>query len=176
MRGAPIAVLAASAFAAPAAAATWHSYSAFNGNAPVEGGSGRHSARLTSIVLPDAFHVRKHPTRLTFGPTGACRATGVIAPVLVHSDATTAADVLREQVSGGTTYGSGTRGDAVYRIAKFPGGSLRAAYVRRTSLAQTWIVVRATTTPHATCHIGGVRESLGFPLTDAYGTIRASGF
>ena len=48
--------------------------------------------------------------------------------------------------------------------------------MRSTRIAQTWIVVQATTTPHGTCHIGGIRESLGFPLSDAFGTIRASGY
>ena len=48
--------------------------------------------------------------------------------------------------------------------------------MRSTRIAQTWIVVQATTTPHGTCHIGGIRESLGYPLSDAFGTIRASGY
>ena len=62
-----------------------------------EGGSGTHSARLTSIVLPDSFKVRKsspRATRLTFGRVGSCKSTGVIAPKLVLSTATTAAAVL----------------------------------------------------------------------------------
>jgi hypothetical protein len=171
-----LSALAMGALAVPAAAATWHSYSIYNGNAAVEGGSGTHSARLTSIVLPDSFKVRKRATRLTFGPTGSCRSTGVILPKLVHSTATRSGDVLRELLSGGTSYGLGTRGDATYRVAKFPGGGLKAIYVRPTRMAATWIVVQATTTPHGTCHIGGIRESLGFPLSDAFATIRASGY
>lgn len=89
---------------------------------------------------------------------------------------TAAAGVLDEQLTGGTTYGAGSRGDAVYRVAKFSGGALKAVYVRKTRIARTWIVVQATTTPHGTCHIGGVRESLGYPLAEAFGTIRASGY
>jgi hypothetical protein len=168
--------LATTAVAAPAAASSWHSWSIYNGNAPVEGGTGAHSARLTSIVLPDSFKVRKHATKLTFGRIGSCKSTGVIAPKLVFSTKTTAAGVLGEQLVGGTTYGEGTRGDAVYRVAKFSGGSLKGIYVRATRIAQTWIVVQANTTPQGTCHIGGIRESLGFPLADAFGTIRASGY
>lgn len=171
--------LATSAVAAPATAAPWRSWSVYNAKAAVEGGTGTHVARLTSIVLPDSFKVRKsspRATRLTFGRVGSCKSTGVIAPKLVASTATTAEGVLAQQLVGGTTYGAGTRGDAVYRVAKFSGGALKAIYVRRTRIAQTWIVVRATTTPHARCHIGGVREALGFPLADAFGTIRASGF
>src|SRR5207244_5282483 len=99
-----------------------------------------------------------------------------LAPALVQSNATTAADVLNEQLVGGTTYGYGSRGTAAYRVAKFSGGAIKAVWVGPTRLAQTWIVVRATTTPHTTCHIGGVRESLGFRLADAYGTIRASSY
>jgi hypothetical protein len=168
--------LATTAVAAPALAASWHSYSIYNGKAAVQGGTGTHAARLTSIVLPDSFKVVKHATKLTFGRIGACKSTGTVAPTLVHSTQTTTAAVLAEQLVGGTTYGSGTRGGAAYRVAKFSGGALKALWVGPTRLSQTWIVVRATTTPHGTCHIGGVRESLGYPLTDAFGTIRASGF
>jgi len=168
--------LAVGALATAAAAATWHTYRLFVQNAPVEGGSGTHSARLTSIVLPDSFHVRKHSTRLTFGPVGTCRSTGVVAPALVQSSGPNAASVLAEQLVGGTTYGYGSRGTAAYRVAKFSGGAIKAVWVGPTRLDQIWIVVRATTRPHATCHIGGVRESLGFPLADAFGTIRASGY
>lgn len=171
--------LATLVVAAPAAAAPWHSWSIYNGKAAVQGGTGTHSARLSSIVLPDSFKVRKsspRATRLTFGRVGSCKSTGVILPKLVHSTATTAAGVLAEQLTGGTTYGAGIRGDAVYRVAKFSGGALKGIYVRKTRIARTWIVVQATTTPHGTCHIGGVRESLGFPLVDAFGTVRASGY
>ena len=168
--------LAALVVAAPAAASPWHSWSIYNGKAAVQGGTGTHSARLSSIVLPDSFKVRKHATKLTFGRVGSCKSTGVIAPKLVHSASTTAAAVLGEQLTGGTTYGAGIRGDAVYRVAKFSGGAIKAVYVRKTRIAQTWIVVQATTTPHGTCHIGGIRESLGYPLADAFGTIRASGY
>jgi hypothetical protein len=176
MRLALLTVLATVALAAPATAAPWHSYRLFVQNAPVEGGTETHSARLTSIVLPDSFKVRKRATRLTFGPIGSCRSTGTIAPALVQSTAATAAEVLAQQLTGGTTYGNGTRGDAVFRVAKFSGGSLKAVYVRRTGLPQIWIVVRATTTPHSSCHTGGVREGLGEPLADAFATIRASGY
>ncbi|HEX4363070.1 MAG TPA: hypothetical protein VHZ75_00855 [Solirubrobacteraceae bacterium] len=170
----------AAAAAAPALAASWHSYSLYNGRAQVEGASGTHSARLTSIVLPDSFKVRKpseRATRLTFGPMGSCRSTGVVLPKLVFSTATSSAAVLAQQLSGGKTYGSGTRAGASYRVAKFTGDKLKGVWVGPTRLPQTWIVVQVTTTPHATeCHIGGVRESLGFPLTDAFGTLRASGY
>jgi hypothetical protein len=171
--------LATTAVAAPATAASWHSWSLYNGNAAVQGGTGAHAARLTSIVLPDSFKVRKQSpraTRLTLGPVSSCKSTGVIAPALVSSTATTSAGVLAEQLTGGTTYGIGTRGGASWRVAKFSGGALKAIWVGKARLPQTWIVVRATTTPHGTCHIGGIRESLGFPLADAFGTIRASGY
>jgi hypothetical protein len=175
-----LAAAAIAVVAAPALAASWHSYSLYNGKAPVEGGSGTHSARLTSIVLPDSFKVRKsseRATRLTFGPMGSCRSTGVIVPKLVLSTATSSAAVLAQQLIGGKTYGSGTRVGASYRVAKFTGDKLKGVWVGPTRLPQTWIVVQATTTPHSTeCHIGGVRESLGFPLTDAFGTLRASGY
>lgn len=164
------------AMTAPAFASPWHSYRIYNGNAPIEGASGTHSARLTSIVLPDSFKVRKRTTRLTFGPIGSCRSTGSITPKLVASTATTSTAVLAERLRGGATYGLGTRGGAAYRVAKFSGGALKAVWVGPTRLPQTWIVVEAITTPHRTCHIGGVRESLGFPLADAFGTIRASGY
>jgi len=168
--------LATTAAAAPAHASPWRSWSLYNGKAAVEGGTGTHSARLTSIVLPESFKVRKRATSLTFGPYASCRSTGVITPKLVASTATTSAAVLAEQLVGGTTYGSGTRSSASYRVAKFQGGALKGIWVGPTRLPQTWIVVQATTTPHGTCHIGGVRESLGFPLADAFGTIRASGY
>ena len=176
MRLSLLTAIATVAIAAPAGAAGWHGYGIYNGNAPVEGGSGTHAARLTSIVLPDSFKVRKQKTRLVFGPVGACRSTGTITPVLVHSTATTSAEVLAQQVQGGTIYGAGTRGGASYRVAKYNGGRLRGAWVGPTRLAQTWIVIRVITTPHRSCHIGGVRESLGYPLTDAFGTTRANGY
>ena len=72
--------------ATPAFASSWHSYSLYNGKAAVEGGSGTHSARLTSIVLPDSFKVRQRATKLTFGRVGSCRSTGVIVPKLVSLD------------------------------------------------------------------------------------------
>ena len=171
-------VLATTALTATAGAATWHSFSVSNLKAKIEGGgSGTHTARLTSMVLPDSFKVKKSGTKLTFGQVGACKSTGTIAPVLVHSTKTSAADVLEDELGpGGTDYGSGTNGDAVYSVRKYSGDKLRAAYVRRANIADTWIIVRTRTTPHASCHTGGVRESLGFPLADAYGTARASGF
>ena len=168
--------LATTAVAAPATAAPWRSWSLYDGKAAVQGGTGAHSARLTSIVLAESFKVRKHATKLTFGPTASCRSTGVISMKLLHSTATTSAAVLAGEVVGGTTYGAGSRGAASYRVAKYRRGALRAAWVGPTRLAQTWIVVQASTTPHRTCHIGGVRESLGIPLADAFGTIRASGY
>jgi hypothetical protein len=174
-----LSTLAMTVVVAPAMASPWHSYRLYNGKAPVEGGSGTHSARLSTIVLPDSFKVRKpseRSTRLTFGPVGSCRSTGVIAPKLVQSTATSTAAVLAQQLSGGTTYGSGTRGGASYRVAKFSGDRLKGVWVGATRIAQTWIVVVATTTPHSSCHTGGVRESLGYPLTDAFGTIRAAGY
>lgn len=162
--------------ATPAFASSWHSYRLYNGNAAVEGGSGTHSARLTSIVLPDSFKVRQRATKLTFGPIGSCRSTGVITPKLVSSTATSSAAVLGQLLTGGKTYGSGTRGSASYRVAKFSKDIIKAFWVGPTRIPQTWIVVQTTTTPHASCHTGGVRESLGYPLTDAYGTLRASGY
>jgi hypothetical protein len=176
MRLPALTLLATLALAAPASAAGWHSYSLYNGTAPVEGGTGTHSVRLTSIVLPDSFKVREHKTSLTFGRVGACKSTGVIRPVLVASDATTPAAVLKEQLVAGTTYGFGTRGTSAYRVAKYSGGTIKAVFVGPTRLPGTWVVVRATTTPHGGCHTGGVRESLGFPLADAFGTIRANGY
>ena len=171
-----ITALATTAVAAPAIASTWHNYQIYNGKAAVEGGSGTHSARLTSIVLPDSWKVKKHATSLTFGPFAACKSTGTIKPKLVASTATTSAAVLAQQLVGGTTYGDGTRGAAAWRVAKFQGGNLKAFWVSRARIAGVWIVIQATTTPHGTCHIGGVRESLGYPLADAFGTIRASGY
>lgn len=163
---------------APAAqaATTWSGYSLFNGRAAVEGGTGTHNARLTSILLPSSFHVRRSATRLRFGPVGGCRSTGTVTLALVDSSATTAAGVLAEQVAGGKTYGEGRRGDAVFRIARLSGGKLKGAYVRPTRIARTWVVVRVATTPLASCHTGGVRESLGFPLADALAVTHASGY
>lgn len=179
MRFVAPAVLIALLLAIPtafAASKAWHLYRVFVNPAPVEGGTGSHSARLSSIVLPDSFKVRQGKRSLTFGPVGACKSTGMIAPALVSSTKATAADVLAEQLTGGTTYADGLRGDSVFRVAKYSGGAIKALYVRPTRIPQTWIVVRATTTPHGTCHTGGVRESLGFPLGDAFATIHASGF
>ena len=178
LRTALVTALAAGALAAPAGAAGWHGYALYNARAPVENGSGTHVARLTSMVLPDAFKVRVNAakTRLTFGPYAACHSTGVITPALVASTAASAGDVLAAQLTAGTTYGVGTRGPAAWRVAKYQGGALRAAYVGPTRLAGVWVVIRAATTPHGTCHIGGVRESLGFPLADAFATIRANGY
>ena len=172
-----ITVLAVLALAAPASAAGWHSYSLYNGKAPVEGGTGTHSVRLTSMLLPDGFRVRRNATSLTFGPVGACRSTGTVRPALVASSATTGADVLTTLAPSGTTYGSGMRSSgAVFRVVKLKGGAIRAVSVSPTRLPGIWAVVRANTTPHATCHTGGVRESLGFPLVDAFATIRANGY
>ena len=177
MRLPAMTLFAVLALAAPASARTWHSYSLYNGNAPVEGGAGTHSLRLTSMLLPDSFKVRKGRTSLTFGPLGACRSTGTIRPALVASSETSATGVLNALLSGGTSYGAGTRSSgAAYRVEKFKGGSLKAVSVSPTRLAGVWAVVRATTTPHTTCHTGGVREGLGFPLADAFGTIRANGY
>lgn len=176
LRPLAVAALATLAAAPTALGAAWHSYSTYDGKAPVQGGSGTHTARLTSIVLPDSFKVRRHPTKLTFGPIGACRSTGTIAPKLVASTATTSSAVLAQLLPDGTTYGAGTRGGASYRVAKYSSGRLKGLWVGPTRLAGTWIVVQATTTPHADCHIGGIRESLGYPLTDAFGTARASGY
>ena len=169
-------LLSVLALAAPASAAGWHSYHLYDGGARVENGSGTHTVRLTSIVLPDSFKVRPHTTSLTFGPIGACRSTGVIRPALVASGLTTSAAVLAQQLTGGTTYGFGTRGAASYRVRKYSGGTVKAVFVGPTRLPGIWVVVRATTTTHTTCHTGGVRESLGYPLADAFGTIRANGY
>ncbi len=176
-------VLVAAVFAVPAGAASskgtgWHSYALYNGKAAVEGGSGTHSSRLTRMLLPDRWSPKynKAKTRISFGPVGTCHSTGTITPALVASTSTTAAAVLKEQVKGGTTYGSGTNGAAAWRVAKFSGGALKAAYVGPTRLAGVWVVIRAATTPHGTCHIGGVRESLGFPLADAFATVHANGY
>jgi len=175
-------LLTTALLAAPASGsstgAAWHSYALYNGKATVEGGSGTHSSRLTRMLLPDRWSpkVNKARTRISFGPVGTCRSTGTITPALVASTATTSAAVLAEQAAGGTTYGSGTNGAAAWRVAKFRGGSLKAAYVGPTRLAGVWVVIRGATTPHGTCHIGGVRESLGFPLGDAFATIHANGY
>lgn len=171
-------VVAFGAAAPPAGAGSaWHTYSLYIDGAPVEGGTGTHVVRLTSMLLPDAFKVRTHTASLTFGPVGGCRSTGVIRPALVASGRTASAAVLADQLHGGSTYGEGTRGaNASWRVAKFSGGALRAVSVSRTRLPGVWAVVRANTTPHGTCHAGGVRESLGFRLVDAFATIRANGY
>jgi hypothetical protein len=176
MRIAILSLLAASALAAPALAAGWHSYGAYDATAPIEGGpaGNDHVARLTSILLPDRFRARERGPRVIFGPVGKCRATGVIAPVLVHSTATRASVVLRAQVPGGSTYGAGRRGDAVYRLAKYRSNRLRGAYVRPTRIAGTWFVVRIRTDRRGRCP--GVRDVLGIPLADALGTVRGSGY
>lgn len=174
-----IVAAAGGVLAAPAAAASWHSYSLWNNAAKVEGGSGTHTVRLTSMILPDNFRVKVNAKRtgMTFGPFAACRSTGTITPTLVASSEKTSSDVLKGLLPPkGTTYGSGTRGNAAWRVAKYSGGSLRAAYVGPTRIAGVWVVVRAATKPTTTCHIGGVRESLGFPLADSFATIRANGF
>ncbi len=172
-----LAVLSVLALAAPASAAGWHGYGLYNRTAPVEHGTGTHSVRLTSIVLPDAFKVKRAATSLSFGPVGACRSTGTVRPALVASTAASAGAVLDELAASGTTYGSGSRSSgAVFRVVKLSGGSIRAVSVSPTRLAGIWVVVRASTTPHTTCHTGGVRESLGFPLVDAFATIRANGY
>ena len=168
-------LLATVALAAPASAAGWHTYSLYDGSAPVENGAGTHSVRLTSMLLPDSFKVRRHATSLTFGRVGACQSTGVIRPALLASGLTTSAAVLAQQLTGGTTYGFGTRGTASYRVRKYSGGTVKALFVGPTLLPGIWVVVRATT-PHTGCHTGGVRESLGYPLADAFGTIRANGY
>lgn len=164
------------AVATPASAAGWHTYGLYNGTASVEHGSGTHSVRLTSMLLPDSFKVRRHATSLTFGRVGACQSTGVIRPALVASTLTTSGAVLAQQLTGGTTYGFGTRGSASYRVRKYSGGTIKAVFVGPTRLAGIWVVVRATTRTHTGCHTGGVRESLGYPLADAFGTIRANGY
>jgi hypothetical protein len=169
-------LLATLALAAPAGAAGWHTYSLYDGSAPVEQGTGTHSVRLTSMLLPDSFKVRRHATSLTFGRVGACQSTGVIRPALLASGLTTSGAVLAQQLTGGTTYGFGTRGAASYRVRKYSGGTIKAVFVGPTRLAGIWVVVRATTTTHTGCHTGGVRESLGYPLADAFGTIRANGY
>ena len=50
MKLAALTLLITAALATPAGAAAWHSYGLFIRNAPVEGGSGTHSARLTRSV------------------------------------------------------------------------------------------------------------------------------
>jgi len=177
-----ISMLVAALLAAPAGASStgagWHSYALYNGKAAVEGAAGTHSVRLTRMLLPDRWNPKynKARTRISFGPVGSCRSTGTITPALVASTAATSAAVLADQVNGGTTYGSGTNGAAAWRVAKYSGGSLKAAYAGPTRLAGIWVVIHATTTPHSTCHTGGVRESLGFPLGDAFATIHANGY
>ena len=175
-RLAALTLLATFALVAPASAAGWHTYSLYDGSALVENGSGTHSVRLTSMLLPDSFKVRRHATSLTFGRVGACQSTGVIRPALVASTLSTSGAVLAQQLTGGTTYGFGTRGAASYRVRKYSGGTIKAVFVGPTRLAGIWVVVRATTRTHTGCHTGGVRESLGYPLADAFGTIRANGY
>ena len=172
----PLLVLA---FAVPAAAQAkaWHSYGLFRDRVEVEGGSGTHSARLTQMLLPDTFKVKRRAGGyLAFGPTGACRSTGSVRVGLVSSSATAAADVRDELLPAGTSYGTGPRGDAAWGIVNSGGGALRGAYVRPTRFDETWIVVRVATTPHANCHTGGYRESVAFPLADALATTKASGY
>src|ERR1044072_6742030 len=78
-----LAALATTVAAAPGTAAPWRSWSLYKGRAAVEGGTGTHSARLTSIVLPESFKVRKRATSLTFGAFASCRSTGVLSPKLL---------------------------------------------------------------------------------------------
>ncbi len=176
MRTALVTLLAAGVLAAPASADSWHTYGVYDATARIEDGppGSDHVARLTSILLPDRFKVREERARLAFGPVGSCEVTGEIAPVLVHSTATRASAVLDAQVPGGSTYGSGRRSDAVYRLAKYKSNRLRGAYVRPTKIDATWLVVRIATEPHARC--ASIRDAIGTPLADALGTIRASGY
>ena len=126
--------------------------------------------------MPASFRVRQRSGYLTFGPVGACRSTGSVRVVLVRSKADIRG-VLDAQVPKSTTvYGSGSRGDAVWRIVNAGTAALRGAYVRPTRIADTWVVVRVGTTPHRTCHAGGYRESVAFPLADALATTKASGY
>ena len=178
MRLAALTLLSTLALATPASAAGWHSYSLYDSKAPVAGGTGTHTVRLTSMVLPDSFKVVRHgTTSLTFGPVGACRSTGSVRISLLASQAGDASSVLETIKPTGTSYGAGTRSSgSAFDVVKLKGGSLRAISVSPTRLAGVFAIVRASTTPHATCHIGGVRESLGYPLADAFATIRANGF
>ncbi|HVW18395.1 MAG TPA: hypothetical protein VHB30_09110 [Solirubrobacteraceae bacterium] len=191
MRTRLLLVLCAAALAAtvvPAAAArqAWYSYGAFAWKAPIEGGTGTQTARLTQILLPSSFKVKTRGsqtsdsgTYLAFGPVGSCRSTGSVRLGLLYSEAQSAADVLADVLPATTTsYGYGTRGDAAWRIVKSASATLRGAYVRPATarLAHVWVVVRVGTTPHGTCHAGGYRESVAFPLADALATVKASAY
>jgi hypothetical protein len=184
-----LALAALLAVAVPAAASTipagaastskpWYRWSVYDLHAQVENGDpGTHTARLTQILLPSAFTVKKRSSYLAFGPVGACRSTGSIRPVLVRSDATDAAGVLDEQLpESRAVYGEGTRGDAVWRVVNAGTATIRGAYVRPTRMDGVWIVIRIGTTPHGTCHSGGYRESVAFPLADGLATVKASGY
>jgi len=172
----PLVILALAIPAGAQAAKVWRAYGVFDGQAEVEGGSGTHAARLTQILLPSTFAVKRRGTYLAFGPVGTCRSTGSIRVVLVDSSASTAEDVLAEQLPDGTSYGSGTNGDAAWGIVNSGGGNLRGAYVRPTKFDDTWVVIRAATTPHRSCHTGGYRESVAFPLAGALAAAKASGY
>jgi hypothetical protein len=172
-------ILVALALAIPAgaeAAKVWRAYGIFDGRVEVENGSGTHAARLTQILLPSTFAVKRRGNYLAFGPVGACRSTGSIRIALVESSAARADEVLDEQLPDGRSYGSGTNGDAVWGIVNGGGGKLRGAYIRATRFKDTWVVVRAATTPHRSCHTGGYRESVAYPLADALAATKASGY
>jgi len=158
------------------AAKVWRAYGIFDARVEVENGSGTHAARLTQILLPSTFAVKRRGTYLAFGPVGSCRSTGSIRVALVESAAGTVADVLDEQLPDGLRYGAGTNGDAAWKIVNSGGGNLRGAYVRPTRFDDTWVVVRAATTVHRSCHTGGYRESVAFPLAGALAAAKASGY
>lgn len=158
------------------AAKVWHAYGLFDRRAEVENGSGTHAARLTQILLPSSFDVERRGTYLAFGPVGSCRSTGSIRIALVRSEQSTPDAVLDEQLPDGTSYGSGTNGDAAWRIVNAGGGRLRGAYVRPTRFSDTWVMIRAATTPRRSCHTGGYREAVAFPLAGALAAAKASGY
>src|SRR6476619_3102354 len=106
-----LAALAAVALVVPVAAhaaKAWHAYGIYNGRVQVENGAGTHAARLTQILLPSTFAVKRRGTYLAFGPVGSCRSTGSIRIALVKSTAGDVEGVLGEQLPGGRSYGSGT--------------------------------------------------------------------
>ena len=171
----PVVLLALAIPAAAQAAKVWKAYGLYDGSVAVEDGSGTHTARMTQMLLPSTFDVEKRGDYLAFGPVGLPQHRldqGRARRVDGHHSRGRA----RRAAPDGTSYGSGTNRDAAWKIVNTGGGKLRGAYVRPTQIDDTWVVVRVATTPHATCHTGGYRESVAYPLADALAATKASGF
>ena len=144
--------------------------------AEVENGPGTHAARLTQILLPSTFAVKRRANYLAFGPVGTCRSTGSIRIALVESSAGRAEEVLDEQLPDGRSYGSGTNGDAVWGIVNGGGGKLRGAYVRATGSRTPGSSSVPRRRRIAAAAPGGYRESVAYPLADALAATKASGY